>query len=300
MDRASLSRKMPIAAVAALLLLFMGPAALAGTGDGGDRQWAHDSIGATAPMSEWYLAEGATMPGFETWVLVQNPNKEEATVTLTFYTDKGLVAGPKVNVPAQSRHSFNVGDYVTTYDVSTKVTSDKGIVCERAMYGGKGDIACPLDGTPLYPFTRDASVACGHWPPGSTDYPYFGAPRNGTRLHAGVDIYPSAGAGSPVYAIADGTIIRIEPFYTRANGEVTYAMLIDHGDYVANYGEVQPPALKPGDRVSKGVVIGRVSGTVQLHFELYSPGTTNWVWWYGAKPANLLDPAPMMLDAFGL
>ena len=268
---------------------------------GSGRVWAHDSIGATSPSTQWYLAEGATMTGFETWVLVENPDTREADVSLTFYTDKGPLAGPHMKVPPRSRQSFNVGDYVKTYDVSTKVTSDTGIVCERAMYGSATPrIACPLDGTPRYPFTRDASIACGHWPPGSTDYPYFGAPRNGTRLHAGVDIYPPAGVGSPVYAIEDGTVLKIEPFYTRATGEVTYAMLVDHGDCVVNYGEVQPPSLKVGARVGRGQMIARVSGTVQLHFELYTPGTTSWLSWYGAQPANLLDPTPMMLEAFGL
>jgi murein DD-endopeptidase MepM/ murein hydrolase activator NlpD len=271
--------------------------AMYGTG----RVWAHDSIGATSPSPHWYLAEGATMTGFETWVLVQNPDTHEADVTLTFYTDKGQVAGPHVKVPARSRQTFNVGDYVKTYEVSTMVTSDTGIVCERAMYGSAtSHIACPLDGTPLYPFTKDASIACGHWPAGSTDYPYFGAPRNGTRLHAGVDIYPPAGAGSPVYAIEDGTVIKVEPFYTRANGEVTYGMLVDHGDCVVNYGEVQPPSLKVGAHVSRGQVIAHVGGTVQLHFELYTPGTTSWLQWYGAQPSNLLDPTPLMLGAFGL
>jgi hypothetical protein len=41
---------------------------------GGNRTWAHDSIGVTAPAPVWYLAEGSTEGGMETWVLVQNPN----------------------------------------------------------------------------------------------------------------------------------------------------------------------------------------------------------------------------------
>ncbi|MBU4489203.1 MAG: hypothetical protein KKE79_01035, partial [Actinobacteria bacterium] len=48
------------------------------------RQCAHDSIGVTEPNKTWYLAEGSTAGGFETWVLVQNPGTETATVDLTF------------------------------------------------------------------------------------------------------------------------------------------------------------------------------------------------------------------------
>jgi murein DD-endopeptidase MepM/ murein hydrolase activator NlpD len=288
------------ACLALVLVLTLAATTLAAGGESG-WEWAHDSLGATSPAGEWYMAEGATMPGFETWVLVQNSNDEAANVSLTFYTDKGPVEGPRRKIPAQSRQSFNVGDYVTTYNVSTRVSSDRGIVCERAMYGNDTvEIACPLDGIPLYPLTKDASIACGHWPAGSTDYPYFGAPREGTRLHAGVDIYPPAGEGAPVYAIKDGVIILVEPFYTRASGEITYGMLVDHGDCVVNYGEVQLPSLMEGDPVSRGQAIARVSGTAQLHFELYAPGTTDWLQWYGPQPSNLLDPTSILLDAFGL
>ncbi len=35
-----------------------------------------------------------------------------------------------------------------------------------------------------------------------------------TGYHAGVDLYPEGGAGSSVKAMADGSIIKIAPFYT--------------------------------------------------------------------------------------
>jgi len=50
---------------------------------GGNRTWAHDSIGVTTPATTWYLAEGCTGGDFETWVLVQNPNDSAVTVDLT-------------------------------------------------------------------------------------------------------------------------------------------------------------------------------------------------------------------------
>ena len=43
---------------------------------GNGRAWAHDSVGVTAPAATWYLAEGCTDGGFETWVLVQNPGAD--------------------------------------------------------------------------------------------------------------------------------------------------------------------------------------------------------------------------------
>ena len=159
-------------------------------------------------------------------------------------------------------------------------------------------LVAPMDSKPLYPYTKAESMACGHWGAGSTDYPYFGAPRENSRLHAGVDVYPATGVGTPVKAIKDGKVIKVGLFYTRADGEKTYGVLVDHGGFVANYAELHP-SVSAGDTVKQGAVIGTVSGTKQLHFELYTAGTTNWINWYGAQPANLVDPTNTMINLVG-
>ena len=103
---------------------------------GNNRQWGHDSVGATSAADTWYLAEGCTNGGFETWVLVQNPNASAATVSLSYMTESGSVAGPTVSIPANSRKTFNVADTVPgTWSVSTKVTSNAPVIAERACYG---------------------------------------------------------------------------------------------------------------------------------------------------------------------
>lgn len=158
-------------------------------------------------------------------------------------------------------------------------------------------LVSPIEGKPIYPFAKDASIACGRWPAGSTDYPYFGAPRENGRLHGAIDIYPPGGRGTKVKAIKDGTVVQVVPdFYTRADGEVCCGILINHGDFVAFYGEMtSPPPLSVGQAVKQSEVIGTVSGTVQLHFEEYTASTTARENWYGSQPANLLDPTDMML-----
>ncbi|MBN2027955.1 MAG: hypothetical protein JW854_14495, partial [Actinobacteria bacterium] len=104
---------------------------------GGIRTWAHDSIGVTAPADIWYLAEGCTDGGMETWILVQNPNPSEVTVDLTFMTSTGAQEGPQdFVVPAGSRVSFNACSCVIDYNVSTKVEASDNVICEKAMYGG--------------------------------------------------------------------------------------------------------------------------------------------------------------------
>jgi hypothetical protein len=99
-----------------------------------DRKCATDSIGVTETSKTWYLAEGATAGGFETWILVQNPGEQTAKVTLEYQTESGEVTGPALTLAPKSRQSVNVGSTVSTYNVSTVVSSDRPVVAERAVY----------------------------------------------------------------------------------------------------------------------------------------------------------------------
>ncbi len=100
----------------------------------------HDSIGVRAGDTSWYLAEGATKGGYETWVLVQNPNTVEVTIDLQFQTGSGPIPAPgnppiQDTIPAKSRRSYKINGWVDSYDVSTRVTSLSGpIICERSLY----------------------------------------------------------------------------------------------------------------------------------------------------------------------
>ena len=107
---------------------------------GPGKAWAHDSVGVTSPSSNWYLAEGSTYGGMETWVCVQNPNGVEVRVNLFFMTEVGPLTGPQ-NFPiaGYSRYSFLLNSLVPDRkDVSTKVISTGGgVVCERPVYGAR-------------------------------------------------------------------------------------------------------------------------------------------------------------------
>lgn len=98
-----------------------------------DRIDGHDSIGVLEPSDTWYMAEGCTDHGFETWVLVQNPQATDANVRATYMTSKGIVKADYVVAPGQ-RYSINVGEEVGHCDVSTMIECDQNVVCERAMY----------------------------------------------------------------------------------------------------------------------------------------------------------------------
>jgi hypothetical protein len=99
------------------------------------------SIGAPAPASDFILSEGAVgyAAGFTTWVLVQNPANTENTVTLTYQTGSGAVAGPTFTMGPNSRKTVKVNDSLPpNTDVSTVVHGSKPIVAERAMYWDAG------------------------------------------------------------------------------------------------------------------------------------------------------------------
>ena len=92
------------------------------------------TMGATSPSTTWYLAEGTTRPGFETWLLIQNPGHTQANVSVTYMTSDGKVPAPALTVPPKSRQTVNPADTLGSCDFSTTVTSDQPIIAERAMY----------------------------------------------------------------------------------------------------------------------------------------------------------------------
>jgi len=100
----------------------------------------------------------------------------------------------------------------------------------------------------------------------------FASPRaGGARLHAGCDLYFPK--GTPIHAVADGVVMRGPyPFYCE-----TFALEIDHGPFLARYGEIQSKTevtagakVKAGQRIaSVGHLVGIQVPSDMLHFELY-------------------------------
>jgi hypothetical protein len=103
-----------------------------------DRRGGHDSIGVVQPSQNWYLAEGSSAWGFQTWLLLQNPNGSAANVDLTFMTPVGPVPLPTFTMPANSRQTVNVNEKVPNTDTSIEVVCDKEIIAERSMYWDNG------------------------------------------------------------------------------------------------------------------------------------------------------------------
>ncbi|MDD5747901.1 MAG: DUF5719 family protein [Actinomycetota bacterium] len=99
-----------------------------------------DCIGVQAPSYTWYLAEGSTAHGFSTYLLVQNPNSQEATVWITYMTPDGPVGEVPFKIAANSRRTVNVNERLREKDCSFRVSSDMRVIAERSMYwdGNRG------------------------------------------------------------------------------------------------------------------------------------------------------------------
>ncbi len=114
----------------------------------------HDTLGAAAPATTWYFAEGYTGGGFDEYVSVLNPQASAATLTFRFQTQE---AGERdfagIAVPAHTRSSFRVNDMLGSgYQASLALSSDIPVVAERPMYfnyGGWTGGSCVTGATSL-------------------------------------------------------------------------------------------------------------------------------------------------------
>lgn len=92
-------------------------------------------LGSRVPGTTWYLAEGATHPGFEEWICIQNPGKVNATVNITYMFPGGETKGQQLIVGPNTRSTVSVNDAVGPYrDVSTRIDSTVPVCVERPMY----------------------------------------------------------------------------------------------------------------------------------------------------------------------
>jgi murein DD-endopeptidase MepM/ murein hydrolase activator NlpD len=91
------------------------------------------------------------------------------------------------------------------------------------------------------------------------------------RMHSGIDF--GGGYGAPIYAVTDGTVA----IAGRHGGFGNYVKL-NHGDGLGTgYAHMSRVAVRPGQRVARGQVIGYIGSTglstgPHLHYELYRNG----------------------------
>ena len=115
----------------------IGERAMYWSAEGITRAGGHCSLGATAPSTTWYLAEGYTGDSFDTWIIIMNPNNTAAECKATFMKDNGsTVIVEDISIAATSKENLHVNDYVSGENVATKIecTNGQTVVVERSMY----------------------------------------------------------------------------------------------------------------------------------------------------------------------
>ncbi len=105
----------------------------------------HESTGVTAPALRWFLAEGATGPYFDLYVLIANPNDTAAAVRVTYLLVDGRTFTRTLTAPANSRsniwvdfETFDGGLSYPLADVAVSTTvsveNDVPVIVERALW----------------------------------------------------------------------------------------------------------------------------------------------------------------------
>ena len=95
----------------------------------------HDSVGLAAPATRWLLAEGATGPSFDLFILLANPSSEAADVRLRFLLADGTVIEHREVVPAVSRGTVWVD----------ALGRDPGLIAQNPAYARLADAAVSTD-----------------------------------------------------------------------------------------------------------------------------------------------------------
>lgn len=104
----------------------------------GTGEACHDSIGMAAPHGTFYLPDGYSGAGYQTWTLVQNPNASAVDVEISYLGRSGAKSVTfKDSIPANARKTYNMADRLAQGYASITVTSrsaGKKVMVERSMY----------------------------------------------------------------------------------------------------------------------------------------------------------------------
>jgi hypothetical protein len=100
------------------------------------------NAGATEPAYTWLFADGRTSDPFQEYLLLSNPGKNQARVTVEFGLADGRKGSQSVVMAGGSRSTFSVHElFPGQFSISAIVRSTQPIVAERALYAGAPGVA---------------------------------------------------------------------------------------------------------------------------------------------------------------
>jgi hypothetical protein len=117
----------------------------------------HNAVGITAPSLNWRFAEGFTGTGFNTFLLIGNPNAAPADVKITYLFDDGSAPFVQTKtLPANSRDTIEANQFAElqqkAFSMVVEGTNGQPLIAERAIY-----FADFLDGSSTAGLTGDST-----------------------------------------------------------------------------------------------------------------------------------------------
>jgi hypothetical protein len=105
----------------------------------------HAMAGTATPGNTWFLPAVETKPGFDTFLLVYNPNQTPANLTFDFFGEDGSVYTHRAWVRQDARFTLHVNLGWPGRSLGARLRADQPVAAERATYfanktGGHGSV----------------------------------------------------------------------------------------------------------------------------------------------------------------
>ncbi len=179
--------------------------------------------GANMASINWFFAEGSSVQGppsppspVDTFLLLSNPQQVAATVTTTLFSTAGGQTSFQIAMPANSRRTIFLNDFLPNASFGIRVSSDQPIVAERSEFFGPE----PRGATA----TVGASSLAAQWSlaEGSTQPPF----------QTSISVLNPNGSATAVrmdFQLENGQVIT-QNFIANANSKLT----VNVGDFLSN------------------------------------------------------------------
>lgn len=102
------------------------------------RKDGHATTGVQRPEKHWCSADGMTLDGADTWLLVQNPGAAPAHASFTFLLEGGGISRFATDLAPTSRLSLYTNLVVPNASFSVCLDADQPVIMERATYTAAG------------------------------------------------------------------------------------------------------------------------------------------------------------------
>ena len=103
-----------------------------------NRREGHGTVGEPQLSQDYYLAEGTTAWGFDTYLMIVNKHGSPMDVSVFYQTTNGEVPMEPFTMPSESRKTIKVNEVLPHSDCSIRVHGSKPLMAERAMYWNNG------------------------------------------------------------------------------------------------------------------------------------------------------------------